>query len=361
MELLKATGEKHFDLPVHWLPAANGVSDGGDGGETGDSDGGAGAQVGSGDDSDSDNGTGSLGDDGGSDDTDGSSSDSETEAAYLRQRGWPRNDRTVVRVKQGNFAFFLATNAPFLVGKIIAEGVEHEGDDGVDIHWFRPAKDLTPDNVQSMSIEEYGKGGFVEGFVVSADDRTGRTARGRRVRKKDVSWEPVQCIVATSENLIGNGRKIPKGVLRVLRSTAGGVDWDRSRSKRKEQNRGGQEDELHENEGSGASPDGRGCTVGRRLSTEREEEKQNEERGEQGDEVCQNWGGGASSSSQGCTEDPSRVTAAGPVSHVETTQSSTGARKIAHPPSEMPQSKTRRVVLTAAHFRTRHGGGSDEM
>lgn len=124
--------------------------------------------------------------------------------------------RHVVRVEEGNFAFFVATNAPFLVGKIVAERVVEEGESEVEIHWLRPAKDHTLYNAASMTLDEYAKGAFVECYVMTKANGVGRGTKPKRA--KDVSWEPVKCIIATSENLIGNGRKIPNRVLKLLRT-----------------------------------------------------------------------------------------------------------------------------------------------
>ncbi|CAN0052693.1 unnamed protein product [Ectocarpus sp. 4 AP-2014] len=103
---LKETGVREFDLPVHWLPDDYGVAESG---------------VGNGDDIEEEDGSGGYGDRGGGDETVASDSDAE-EADFIRRGrsraiGRPANDRDVVSVEEGSFAFFVARGAQFLVGE----------------------------------------------------------------------------------------------------------------------------------------------------------------------------------------------------------------------------------------------------
>ena len=50
---------------------------------------------------------------------------------------------------------------------------------------------------------------FAIAFVVDAGGGGGSGRRMRPKREKDVSWEPVVCILLTCKKLIGNGKKIP--------------------------------------------------------------------------------------------------------------------------------------------------------
>ncbi|CAN0027413.1 unnamed protein product, partial [Choristocarpus tenellus] len=108
---------------------------------------------------------------GGLEETHSSSSDSDKEEPGSRRRGWPRptltsgNHGNLFSVQEGRFAFFVATEAPLLVGKILAERVSEDGESGVDIHWLRPTSDHTRDNAATLNLEKYGKSSFVESWV----------------------------------------------------------------------------------------------------------------------------------------------------------------------------------------------------
>ncbi|CAM9739656.1 unnamed protein product, partial [Choristocarpus tenellus] len=106
------------------------------------------------------------------------------------------NDGNLVTVQEGRFAFFVATEAPLLVGKILAERVGDDGERRVDLHCLRPASAHTPDNAALLTLEKYGKSTLVQGYI-HAGDRSGRTGKPKRV--KDVIWEPVAGIVSTCE------------------------------------------------------------------------------------------------------------------------------------------------------------------
>ena len=45
-----------------------------------------------------------------------------------------RANKNNVTVREGWFAFFVATEAPFLVGKILAERLGDDDEPGVDLH-----------------------------------------------------------------------------------------------------------------------------------------------------------------------------------------------------------------------------------
>ena len=62
-------------------------------------------------------------------------------------------------------AFFVATEAPFLVGKILAECVGDDGEPRVDLHWLRPGRDHIRDNAACVTLDNYGRATFVEGYV----------------------------------------------------------------------------------------------------------------------------------------------------------------------------------------------------
>ncbi|CAM9841945.1 unnamed protein product, partial [Choristocarpus tenellus] len=67
------------------------------------------------------------------------------------------NHGNLVSVQEGRFAFFVATETPLLVGKILAERVGEDGEHGVDIHWLRPTSDHTRDNAALMTLENMVK------------------------------------------------------------------------------------------------------------------------------------------------------------------------------------------------------------
>jgi len=315
VELLKKTGVQEFDLPVHWLPVDNG-------GEQSDH-GGAGADAGR--DAEVCDGCGGRNDDGGRDEIDASSSDSETEAGF-RQRGWPSlrgrsaNDRNLVSVREGKFAFFMAREAPFLIGRIVSESVGDEGERGVDIHWLRPTDNHTRDNAAFLTLQQYGKCSFVEGYILeNVGDRNGRAGKEKRV--KEVSWEPVEAIVATCDKLVGNGKKIPTRVLTVLEAAIGARDS---------------------------------------VYSAREERRQSGEKGVEEDKENRDPSviqarGASTGGAGGCMGSLSQAGVGGAVlSDADTGRSSNGVRKRPNPTTQMPQINTR-IRLTAAHFRSRRG------
>ena len=70
-----------------------------------------------------------------------------------------------------------------------------------------------------MTLDNYGKATFVEGYVHAAcGGGFGRRKSKRPKRGKDVSWEPVVGIVSTCEKLIGNGKKNPTKALAKIKS-----------------------------------------------------------------------------------------------------------------------------------------------
>ncbi|CAM9858195.1 unnamed protein product, partial [Choristocarpus tenellus] len=64
------------------------------------------------------------------------------------------NHGNLVSVQEGRFAFFVATEALLLVGKILAERVGEDGERGVDLHWLRPTSDHIRDNATFMTLEK---------------------------------------------------------------------------------------------------------------------------------------------------------------------------------------------------------------
>ena len=60
-------------------------------------------------------------------------------------------------VQEGKFAFFVAREAPSLVGKIISESVGDEVERGVDLHWLRPTNKHTRDNAALLTLQQYWK------------------------------------------------------------------------------------------------------------------------------------------------------------------------------------------------------------
>lgn len=124
VRLLGKTGARDFDLPLHWLT-------------TDDDD----AESRSGDTEVTDNSDASGGggdvvrgrnDDAGGEEGDLSSSDSDMGGTAFPRRCWPRasgrsaDPRNVITVRVGSFALLVAKEAPFVVGKILAESA---GDD----------------------------------------------------------------------------------------------------------------------------------------------------------------------------------------------------------------------------------------
>ena len=75
------------------------------------------------------------------------------------------NDTNNVTVREGWFGFFVATEAPFLVGKILAERIGDDCEPGVDLHWLRPGRDYIRDNAACMTLYNYGRASYVEGNV----------------------------------------------------------------------------------------------------------------------------------------------------------------------------------------------------
>lgn len=376
VQSLKATGLREFDLPVHWLPATN------HGDESS-----AESEAGDGDDAQEGDGLGGHNDGGGGSDRDYASSDSETEEAAVHERGWPRgtgrsaNDRKLVHVEEGSFAFFMAREAPFVVGKVIAESFDDDGERGVDLHWLRPTKDDTCNNAASLTLEEYGSSTFVGGYIIDDANGPGRSGKARRM--KDVSWEPVQHIVATCAQLRGNGKKIPKRVLKVLRSAmedsvgsrlagqrlggeeredgignavraGGSASNGREEERRRGHDKGGNEDGIDDDGCSENTTNEEGYRKQRKEdeSGEQDVEKEGLLRGKQGIEGCTDAGR--------FRQILSRTAVDNPVLEADEGRSSStaGVRKRPHPTVQTAQPSTR-VRLTAAHYRPRRGAAGD--
>ncbi|CAB1097757.1 unnamed protein product [Ectocarpus sp. CCAP 1310/34] len=342
---LKETGLREFDLPVHWLP---------------DDYGGAEAGVRNGNDIEEEDGSGGPGDRGGGDETDASDSDAEEADCFRRGRsraiGRSANDRDVVSIEEGSFAFFVARGAPFLVGRIAAESVDRDGTRGVDLHWFRPTNDHTRDKAASLTLDEYGERTFVEGYVMTASDGTRRSGKAKKV--KDVSWEPVEGIVATCDKLVGNGRKIPNRVLKVLRSVVGD-DRGSASSGREVQGRQGEEGRMGGGIGEVVRP--------AIMEDENETGEQQPENESESAEHDQEMGrvvtsrpggdgggeeGGGSSTGAGARDESLQGAVEEPALDADRGSGSAGVRKRPHSDTQLTQRNTR-VRLTAAHFRPR--------
>ena len=216
VRLLKETGEREFNLPLHWLHTDEDAETETNDGEG--SPGGGGSKGVMGGHVDLDDEQRSQGE------TDSSTENEIEESDFRGRRGWAglskkvgrANDKNNVTVREGWFAFFVATEAPFLVGKILAERLGDDGEPGVDLHWLRPGRDHIRDNAACMTLDNYGRVTFVEGYVHAGGGGSGRRMRPKR--EKDVSWEPVVGIVSTCEKLIGNGKKIPTKVMAKIKS-----------------------------------------------------------------------------------------------------------------------------------------------
>ncbi|CAB1104354.1 unnamed protein product [Ectocarpus sp. CCAP 1310/34] len=351
VRLLRQTGEREFDLPVHWLP----VYDSGSGDEEN-----VGPDTGDNNDAEQDfNGSGGHDHDGIDDEADDTSSDSDMEPEF-RRRGRPRatgrptTDRSPpISVQVGSFAFFVARRAPFLVGRIVAERLGEEGERGVDLHWLRPSSDYLSNNAASVTLREYSNSTFVEGFVLDTCNGNGRSGKAKRV--KDVSWEPVEGIVATCERLVGNGRKVPTKVLRVLRAAveardrANGIIRDEPRLAEQEE---GVRDEMFEDE---LTEDDSSAGV------QQEQEKGTENYGrDEAREPMTLQGSGRSEGGEECAgvgvcgEECLPTAMEAPAPHRDEGQKSAEVRKRPNPTTQ-ESPPTARVRLTAAHFRPRRG------
>ena len=221
MRLLKETGEREFNLPLHWLHTDEDSETDTNDGEG--SPGGGGSKSVMGGHVDLDDEQISQGE------TDSSTENEIEESDFRGRRSWARrpkkkvgraNDKNNVTVREGWFAFFVATDAPFLAGKILAERLGDDGEPGVDLHWLRPDRDHIRDNAACMTLDNYGRATFVEGYVHGGGGGGGGGS-GRRMRpkrEKYVSWEPVVGIVSRCEKLIGNGKKNPTKVLAKIKS-----------------------------------------------------------------------------------------------------------------------------------------------
>jgi len=126
----------------------------------------------------------------------------------------PRRQTTQERGAIGTFAFFLATEAPFLVGK-----VDEERSGEVRVLWYTPKETLIQ-QAASVDFDVYAKAVFRQTYTV--DDNVGPSGRQHRRKRNlipDTSWEPVVRIAASCPKLRG-GKYIPASVVKAIRTSA---------------------------------------------------------------------------------------------------------------------------------------------
>lgn len=210
--LLEQKGFRDFDLPTEWLPEDKFSVD--DQGLCADDD--------------SDDGS----DDGTPEEySDHDSSDEElegeglagTQQAAARKRRMNR-DTEGARGKEGvgvgSFAFFVATDAPFLVGKVEGERQGEGREREVCLHWYTPSKSLLQ-QAATVDFELYGMAVFNAAYNVEdvPHASAGRT-RTRKKHVKDASWEQASRITASCRKVNGRGKRIPAAVLKTLREVS---------------------------------------------------------------------------------------------------------------------------------------------
>lgn len=201
-DLLRVKGAKPFDLPTHWLREDQGSDN-------------SNTSMGKDSSSISSIDSDSNGNSDGDSDCNKSSSDSGGDTGSGRGNDEDSGTNTDVSTTRGHLAFFLADQAPFLVGQITdvhlaQDGVQdRESQDEVQIHWWSPTSTRIRASAASVSLDTYAKGVFV-------GDHVPLPGNGGHLRLiPDQSWEPVSRIVTTCPALIGKGN-IPGKVLKVL-------------------------------------------------------------------------------------------------------------------------------------------------
>ena len=110
----------------------------------------------------------------------------------------------------GEFVFFLATGAPFVVGKVIEMRMIDDVDE-VRVQWFSPVSKLLRDGAAECSIEKYASATFRADYLAEREEH-----RGRPRLVPDVSSERVSRVVVSCDDLIGRGKKIPRSVISAL-------------------------------------------------------------------------------------------------------------------------------------------------
>ena len=239
VDLLREKGSKPFDLPTYWLREEDNDSNDSD-----DSDSDSDSSSSSSNNSDLSSGRSSDGDGSNnmtnSNNSNNSGRDSQTGDGSGRGNGGdngsvrdgdsdssegtakvstPKTGRSrrAITTTRGHFAFFLADQAPFLVGQITdvrraeGDGEEREAQHEVRIHWWSPATARIRAAAASVSLDTYAKGVFAKDHVPWQG-----SGGNRRRLIPDQSWEPVSRIVTTCPALIGRGKKIPGKILKVL-------------------------------------------------------------------------------------------------------------------------------------------------
>ena len=206
-DLLRATGLRHWNLDATWLqhPAADGDAD--DRSESPrnsmDCDGGEGEP-------EADNGEAS---DTGMDECDGEPTESGHhlgDAAVARGEDLPQGE--VRSYKVGQYVFFLADMAPFVMGKVIdtRDAGEEPQEEEVLVHWFTPANRGVREGAATQCIEKYAGGTFTPDFLLE------KGPNGRRRRVPDSGWERSSSVVVACDCLIAGGRKISRSIIAAL-------------------------------------------------------------------------------------------------------------------------------------------------
>lgn len=209
--LLESTGSRQFDLPTDWLPDGKFYS------EDGPCE-------------DDDNDYDDVGDENTNEsDCDHDSSDEEDDLDWFdgRQQGATRKrpseakagkSRGLHDVAVGSFAFFVATEAPFLVGKVEGER-EGDGGDRDVLHWYTPSKSLL-ERAATVEFDVYGKAVFNAAYNVEEVPAGAGRIRTRKIHVKDTSWEPASRVTASCRKLNGKGKRIPATVLKTLKDAS---------------------------------------------------------------------------------------------------------------------------------------------
>ena len=205
---LQQTGDRIFSLPVDWLPEDKWCEE--DPSDDGEADEDSGDEV---DDSGGrvDPSEDTLSDSGDEEQLmDVVTRDRLRSLPLRRQRGASTVGTDGKDFRVGGFAFFTATSAPFLFGKIQEE---RDGDDGereVSLHWYTPSKKLDL-QASTVDFDVYEKARFTANFSGV------RVVEGKKVWDKDESWEAVTQIVASCDVLKNKGKGVPAWILKRLK------------------------------------------------------------------------------------------------------------------------------------------------
>ena len=159
-------------------------------------------------------------------------------AKKRRREGARRQD--ALPVTPASFVFFLADDAPFIMGKVqdktkmsLPEELRvlpsRERENMVPVHFFSPVALALRNNAAAANFEDYVRATFSADFLMvdpsslslspsSSDGEASVRKASRVLRVEDIGWEDASQVVAVAKCLNNSGGKIPARVVHELRT-----------------------------------------------------------------------------------------------------------------------------------------------